>query len=437
MAKAEAPVVPPATWLERNRQGATYGGIIAGLLLLGAILLAITPAQGWGVLSGPKGHPLAVLIDPTTNKTIYVGTEANQLARSTDTGQTWSTFSAGLPPTAAVSALLRSADGARLFAGTSAGVFALGGDQRWVASSVGLPGGDGVDALAFAGPNDAVMLAGTELHGIYRSMDGGKTWSAASGLPDRADIYGLTTFPDKLTVFAALIGAGVYRSTDGGLTWLAQNSGLPAQTDAFAIVPIADTKGAITQVLVGTNTGVYRTTDAGAHWVATNGGLPATRVISLSADLKQPLYVLAGTDAGVFVSDTSGATWRTLAKGLPTGQHIGVVTLGDSKGDVVIFAAADKLYRYPGTGGAPTALLGRLAIVGALVTVFIWISSRQRRIMRDITPKLPTHLQQPGVAGRLASVNRPKPTYQRGTDGHIRGGPPPRVPDAPVEATDE
>jgi hypothetical protein len=135
--------------------------------------------------------------------------------------------------------------------------------------------------------------------------------------------------------------------------------------------------------------------------------------------------VLAGTDAGAFISDASGATWHASAGGLPKGQHIGAVALSDSNGGIALFAAADKLYRYPGTSTSTQALLARVAIFGALITVFLWISARQRRTMRRLTPTLPPELQQPGAPGRLGTTNRPRPTFARGGDGHIRGGPPP------------
>src|SRR5262249_47301075 len=154
--------------------------------------------------------------------------------------------------------------------------------DKWSASNSGLPNGDGVDALAFAGTDNATWLAGTELHGVYRSTDGGKTWTAASGLPSNVDVYALTTLPDNQTVYAALIGAGIYRSKDGGQTWAAVNGGLPAKTDAFALVPILDSKNNVTALLAGTGDGVWRSTDDAATWLAADSGLPKTRVISLA-----------------------------------------------------------------------------------------------------------------------------------------------------------
>ena len=436
MAAAEELALPPPTWLERNRQGVTYASIIAGLLVLGVIFIATTPAATWGAQGGQIGHPLALLVDPSSSQVLYAGTEAGKIYSSSDAGQTWTDLSAGLPSPGAVSALLRSADGARFVAGTSAGIYLQGADKKWSASSAGLPHGDGVDALAFAGANGAVTLAGTELHGVYRSTDGGKTWTGASGLPDGADVYGLATLPDNQTIYAALIGAGVYRSTDAGQTWGATSKGLPDKVDAFAVAPLIDSKGVVTALLAGTNAGAFRSTDGGATWVASNKGLPKTRVISYGVDPHQATQVLAGTDAGVYVTSDSGTTWRNLAQGLPGGEHIGVVTLTYSNGSGTAFAAAEKLYRYPGAGNPPQALLGRVAILGALVTAFIWLSSRQRRTMRALMPQLPADAQRPGALGRLGSANRPKPTYQPGAASHIRGGPPPASPTNSDETED-
>jgi photosystem II stability/assembly factor-like uncharacterized protein len=330
--------------------------------------------------------------------------------------------------------LLRSSDGAHFLAGTSAGVFTQTAD-KWSASSSGLPNGDGVDALAFAGTGNATWLAGTELHGVYRSTDGGKTWTAATGLPGNADVYALTTLSDNQTVYAALIGAGIYRSKDGGQTWAAVTGGLPAKTDAFAIVPILDSKNKLTALLAGTSDGAWRSTDGGATWAAANSGLPKTRVISLATDTHTAQLVVAGTDAGVYFSSTGGTVWGTLAKGLPSNQHIGSVAF-TTKGGNYVYAAADVLYRYPGSTNSSVALVARVAFLGALVTAFIWISTRQRGILRAVAPKLPPELERPGAAGRLRSTNRPKPTYTPGMNSHIRGGPPPKVPDEVDETAD-
>lgn len=103
------------------------------------------------------------------------------------------------------------------YLGTSSGVYRLSGST---VEPLGL-GGERVWAI-HAWPNDGAttILAGTYGNGMYRSVDGGRTWLPAND--------GLTSSafrcigPDPLNPGALLTGtepARVYRSQDGGQTW--------------------------------------------------------------------------------------------------------------------------------------------------------------------------------------------------------------------------
>ena len=63
------------------------------------------------------------------------------------------------------------------------------------------------------------MLAGLDGPGVYRSTDGGVTWTAATTQPTNTGILSLAA--SGSTFLAGTRGAGVFRSTDGGVTWVA------------------------------------------------------------------------------------------------------------------------------------------------------------------------------------------------------------------------
>ena len=63
------------------------------------------------------------------------------------------------------------------------------------------------------------MLAGLDGPGVYRSNDGGVTWTAATTQPTNTGILSLAA--SGSTFLAGTRGAGVFRSTDGGITWVA------------------------------------------------------------------------------------------------------------------------------------------------------------------------------------------------------------------------
>jgi photosystem II stability/assembly factor-like uncharacterized protein len=91
-----------------------------------------------------------------------------------------------------------------------------------------------VSSIAVSPQDSLTLFAGTgftrnaDSHGIYHSQDGGVTWKAANGgLPLEGNlgnfyVQGIAIDPmDSQTIYIAGFG-GVYKSTDGGNTWSQQ-----------------------------------------------------------------------------------------------------------------------------------------------------------------------------------------------------------------------
>ena len=128
------------------------------------------------------------------------------------------------------------------------GVFkSTDGATSWSAANVGFTVLS-IGALAIDPQNPNVLYAGTGNYcgctddppgsGVWKSTDGGTSWGTAnSGLPSFPPGPYSLGFPavvslaiDPLnpsTVYAATQGFGVFKSTDGGTSWSAVNSGLP------------------------------------------------------------------------------------------------------------------------------------------------------------------------------------------------------------------
>jgi photosystem II stability/assembly factor-like uncharacterized protein len=115
------------------------------------------------------------------------------------------------------------------------------------------------------------------------------------------------------TVYAGGSG-GVYRSTDGGITWTNLLSGV--EVGAIAIDPLNPEV-----IYAGSNSAVYKTTNGGADWTReTNGLSGATIITTLQIDPANPntVYVGAGDFApgGVYKSTDRGVNWTTMDNGL-------------------------------------------------------------------------------------------------------------------------
>lgn len=212
-----------------------------------------------------------------------------------------------------------------------------------------------------------VMLAGAVAGGVWRTTDGGASWAPIDDFMANLAVTTLAAAPGPLTVIYAgtgesfngdgIVGAGIFKSVDGGLTW----TQLPATATAFAagqrafdyqyINRLAVSPNGAT-VLAATLTGLFRSTDGGATWTKPGLGVPQQAVSDVDFSPSDPLRAVAGTRAGgVLVSSDAGATW-TPATGLPgivNGVAPRVETAFAPSNGAVVFASVDldggSLYR--------------------------------------------------------------------------------------------
>jgi photosystem II stability/assembly factor-like uncharacterized protein len=154
-------------------------------------------------------------------------------------------------------------------------------------------------------PNNVQTVYAAAVSGLFKTTDGGTTWTVLNGLPEGETVRAVAVDPaDTQHVLAGVEGLGVYSSTDGGGTWQPSYAGLEANNSLHDIV--FDPTNSQVVYTSDHFSGVYRSIDGGLTWVQINDGLRTRSVngLSISTD-GQHLY--AATDGeGVFRLDVSG-----------------------------------------------------------------------------------------------------------------------------------
>src|SRR5438045_2433943 len=171
--------------------------------------------------------------------------------------------------------------------------------------------------------------------GVYKSVDGGRTWSHV-GLRDTRQIGALIVDPKNpdIVLVAALGHAfgpnterGVFRSADGGKSWskvLYKDEQTGAIDVSFDPLNPSIVYAALWQAVRqpwnfssgGPGSGLYRSTDGGVTWKQLNGnGLPGgilgrIKVAVSGADANRVYAMIEAKDGGLYRSDDGGAHWR-------------------------------------------------------------------------------------------------------------------------------
>jgi photosystem II stability/assembly factor-like uncharacterized protein len=219
--------------------------------------------------------------------------------------------------------------------------------------------------VVYVGTGEADMRDSIQFgDGMYRSADAGKTWKHV-GLESTRQIGRVIVHPrDPNTVFVAALGhaygphpdRGVYRSKDGGATWtkvLYKGDSVGAIDVAFdpsnpqtlyaAMWAVRRPPWFIYAPANLPGSGLFKSVDGGTTWTPLTKGLPVEGLgrmgIAISAANPKRIYVVADAkEGGLFRSEDAGATFTKVSADMRVwgrGWYFEKVTADPKNADIV------------------------------------------------------------------------------------------------------
>ncbi len=357
---------------------------LPAMLMLWALALTTArastiPDLHWRFVGPLRGGRTAAVAGIASQPDVFYMASVNGgIWRTDDAGRTWMPIF-DQEETGSIGALaVAPSDPSTIYAGSGEGLqrpdLAVGdgiyvsndGGATWMHR--GLRDGQQIPAIA-VDPRDPRRLFVAVLghpygpnaeRGVYRSLDGGVTFSRVLYANENVGAYDVAIDPQNPSVVYATLwgarqapwevggsfevpGSGIFKSTDGGATWMQLRNGLPSRVGRCEIA-VAPSNPEVVYAYVDTpsaGAAIYRSDDGGATFVARNTTPQIAQrgddLAALAVDPRDPNTVYA-TNTSTYRSRDSGRTFVSI-KGAPGGDDYHAVWVNPSAPDHIILGS--------------------------------------------------------------------------------------------------
>jgi photosystem II stability/assembly factor-like uncharacterized protein len=310
----------------------------------------------WGPPGIQAGFPIDFQVDPGDPDQIFANNYGGGNFLSTDGGSTWSTASDGYTGAQVRAISASPAAPGQIFAAARSGFFGSNnGGGSWTGLGTAPATGLEWNAVAVDPADSKHVLAASNWHGtIMETKDGAQTWNVTqlSQLEEGHSWRTIVFAPSDNSIVYAGTGAffsagqfsnnlpskGIYKSQDGGTTWSSANDTISQNTQVSALAIAPNDHNVV--YAATTTQGVLKTNSGGQSWTVLNNGLPATpTVLSIAIHPSEGNTLYVGLEsAGLYRSEDGGTTWQSVAAGLNPEANISDIIFDPGDDTTIYFS---------------------------------------------------------------------------------------------------
>ncbi len=250
------------------------------------------------------GRITSLAVDPTNGQIVYAAAAGGGLWKSTDGGSSWTPLTDGFPRLASGAVAVDPNNPQTIYYGTGELNFNIDGypgtdviykstdgGSTWTQLSLPPTGGLFYTSKIVVAPSNSSVVYAAGYWDLYKSTDGGSNWTELY-LTDGA-VDDIVVDPNNSNLIYAAYGEGfsgsntnygIYESTNGGTKWTKLTTGLPPSSQIFRVsLAMAPSNDQILYAAINGNMPSGGSSDTNRVYISTNGGSSWTALPSVTS----------------------------------------------------------------------------------------------------------------------------------------------------------